>query len=265
MTAPLLPDGFLDLTGRTALVTGAGQGVGKSVARHLAARGARVLVNDVVPERAQAVADELNDQAAVKAVAAPADVTSYDEVSAMVAAAGAIDILINNAGNAGTSNGFATMAVPFWETDPSSWDGFLDVNLKGVMHLTHAVLPRMIERPHGRIVTIVSDAGRVGEPRLAAYAASKAGAAGFTRSIARAVARYGATANCVSLSTVRDPERPAPPTTPEQDAKQLQQYVVRRFGTPDDVAGMVLMLASDAGAWITGQTIGVNGGYSFTL
>lgn len=265
MSAELLPEGFLDLTGRSALVTGAGQGVGKAVARHLAARGARVLVNDVVGERAQAVADELNEHAPTKAVAAPADVTSYDDVAAMVESAGPIDILVNNAGNAGTTGGFGTMAVPFWETDPTSWDGFLDVNLKGAMHLTHAVLPGMIERPHGRIVTIISDAGRVGEPRLAAYAASKAGAAGFTRSIARAVARYGATANCVSLSTVRDPERGAPATTPEQDAQQLQQYVVKRFGTPDDVAGMVLMLASDAGSWITGQTIGVNGGYCFTL
>jgi|SRR5829696_7121963 len=264
MTPSLLPPGFLDLSGRSALVTGAGQGVGAAVARHLAACGARVIVNDVVEARARGIVAEINERAPTEAIAARADVTSYDEVAAMVAASGPIDILVNNAGNAGTSDAFGSMTVPFWETPPSSWDGFLDVNLKGVMHVTHAVLPGMIERPHGRVVTIVSDAGRVGEARLAAYAAAKAGSAGFTRSTARAVARYGATANCISLGTVRSPEHDAA-ADPDQDDNQLEHYLVRRFGTPNDVAGMVLLLASDSGSWITGQTIAINGGFSFTL
>ena len=261
---PLRPGDFLDLTGRTALVTGAGKGIGATVAKYLAASGAYVVINDVDEERADATATEINDRTAGLARTYVADVTSYEQVAEMAASVGPIDILINNAGNAGT-NAFGTMTVPFWETSPDSWSGFVDVNLTGVMNVTHALLPGMITRPHGRVVTVVSDAGRTGEARLAAYAAAKAGAAGFTRSIARAVARYGGTANCVSLGTVRtwEPDRHVRST--EEEARALDRYVIRRFGTTDDVAGVVLLLSSDAGSWITGQTIPVNGGFSFGM
>ncbi len=258
-----MPPGFLDLTGRTALVTGAGQGVGESIARHLAGRGARVVVNDVRGARAIATAEALV-AAGAEAVPIAADVTSYDDVRRMFAEAGPVDILVNNAGNAGAGNDFSSMASPFWESDPSTWQAFIEVNLMGVLNCTHAALPGMAERRHGRIVTVISDAGRVGEGRLAVYSAAKAGAAGFMRAIAKAGGRHLITANAIALGTVRSGTQGAE-ADPAADARQLAAYAIRRFGVPEDVAGLVLLLASDAGGWITGQTIPVNGGFSSAL
>ena len=126
----------------------------------------------------------------------------------------------------------------------------------------------MIERQGGRVVTIVSDAGRAGDPGLAAYAGAKAGAAGVCRSVAREVGRYGITVNCIALGTIRTPTtvRPgAPEPTPEELKKRLSPYVIRGHGEPEDVAGMVTYLASPLASWITGQTYPVNGGYTLSL
>jgi 3-oxoacyl-[acyl-carrier protein] reductase len=120
----------------------------------------------------------------------------------------------------------------------------------------------MIGAGWGRVVTVVSDAGRTGEPLMAAYAAAKAGAAGFCRSVAREVARHGVTVNCVSLGTMRLDD--ATPGSPAQE-RVVQRYPIRRAGLPQDVSTLVALLASDAGSWITGQTIPVNGGLSFSL
>jgi 3-oxoacyl-[acyl-carrier protein] reductase len=153
----------------------------------------------------------------------------------------------------------------FWESDPADWDRYFHTNLSGVMNCCHVAIPDMVEAGRGRIVTMVSDSGRIGEARLAAYAAAKAAAAGFMRSIAKETGRFGITANCISLSTLE------PPIPPEQMPEfmasdrtkaQLSRYIIRRFGTPEDVAQMALFLCSDAAAWITGQTYPVNGGYS---
>ena len=127
----------------------------------------------------------------------------------------------------------------------------------------------MIDAGWGRVITIVSDAGRYGTAKVGPYAAAKAGAAGLSRSIAREVGRHSITVNCISLSTIETPttERP-PPTTPEEEAARrarLRPYVIRRRGTPDDVAGLVTFLASQHASWITGQTYGVNGGFIFSL
>ena len=124
----------------------------------------------------------------------------------------------------------------------------------------------MVDEGRGRIVTIVSDAGRIGEARLAAYSAAKAGAAGFTRASAREAGRYGITVNAVSLSTLEPPleeEAMAAFMADERTRNQLSRYAIRRFGKPEEVANMVLFLCSDSAAWITGQTYPVNGGYSF--
>jgi len=124
----------------------------------------------------------------------------------------------------------------------------------------------MIERGTGRIVTIVSDAGRVGESGLAAYSAAKAGAAGFVRAIAKEAGRFGVTVNAISLSTLEPPLEGAAKAeflASEQTKARLSRYVIRRFGQPDDVAYMALFLCSSAASWITGQTYPVNGGYSF--
>ena len=260
----------LDLDGQVAFVTGAGQGAGRAIALAFARHNAGgVAVNDFVAERAEVVAGEIR-ALGVPAVAAPADVGSHDSVKSAMSAAeqalGPITLLVNNAGNAGPS---ATMGLspPFWETDPGDWDKYFRTNLHGVMICSHAALPGMVKQGRGRIVTIVSDAGRIGDARLAAYSAAKAGAAGFMRSIARETGRYGITCNAVSLSTLEPPldeARMAEFLASDRTRGQLSRYVIRRFGKPDDVANMVLFLCSDAAAWITGQTYPVNGGYSFT-
>lgn len=254
----------LDLSGRTALVTGAGQGVGAGIAAILAAAGATVAVNDLVPERAGQHADELR-AGGFDAVAAPFDVTDHGAVAAAVARLGRVDILVNNAGNAG-GDAWPGM-VAFADTSPADWAPFLAVNLHGVMHCVHAALPGMIERGWGRVVTIISDAARAGEPMMAVYAAAKAGAAGLSRSVAKEVGRHGITVNCISLGTMRTPLSEASwAAAGEAEVRaRLRGYAVRRPGRPDDVAGLVAYLASPAAEWITGQTIPLNGGYSLAL
>lgn len=252
----------LDLTGHRALVTGAGQGIGRGVALGLANAGAEVVVNDLLLARASEVVDEIT--ASGQAASASAfDVTDYGGVSAAIDALGPVDILVNNAGNAGTE-GFGGRG-PFAESDPSTWEPFLRVNLYGVMHCTRAVLPRMIEAGWGRVITIVSDAGRTGDAHMAAYSAAKAGAAGLTRAVAIETGRHGITVNNISLGTMRTPATEplwADPDDPRAKA-MLQRYVVRRPGDPDDVAALAIFLASPQAEWITGQTYPLNGGYSF--
>lgn len=255
----------IDLAGRRALVTGAGQGVGLAISRALAQAGAEVLVNDVRAEAAAETAALIGSDGG-KAVALPFDVTDWDQVSAAVGECGGVDILVNNAGNAG-AEGFAPL-TNFVDTDPADWKRFFAVNLFGVMHCTKAALPSMIGAGRGRIVTIISDAARNGEAKLAPYAAAKAGAAGFSRSIAREVGRYAITVNCISLGNIATPATaPPPPETPEDQERErafLRPYVIRRRGQPDDVAGLVVYLASPLADWVTGQTYALNGGYTFS-
>lgn len=259
----------LDLGGQIAFVSGAGQGAGRAIALALARHNAGgVAVNDFVAERAAAVVAEIV-ALGVPAVAATADVGNHASVqSAMVDAAtalGPITILVNNAGNAGPE---ATMGRSplFWETDPSEWDRYFQTNLHGVMNCCHVAVPGMIAQGKGRIVTIVSDAGRVGEARLVAYSAAKAGAAGFVRALARETGKFGITANAISLSTLQpamDGPALADFLTSDRAKAHVARYVIRRFGMPNDVANMALFLCSDAASWITGQTYPVNGGYAF--
>lgn len=261
---------IFDLKGRVAMVTGAGQGVGRGIALTLAGRGAGgIVVNDFDPERAAAVVAEI-EATGVRAQAMVADVGDLDQVRVGVAAAqaalGDIAILVNNAGNGG-AQGFTGFPV-FWESDPAHWHRFLHVNLFGVMNCCHTLLPGMVERGYGRIVTIISDAARNLEARQADYAAAKAGAGGFMRSIAADAARYGVTANCVAIASIRPPlEADALEAflTSDRTKAQLSRYPIRRFGLPEDIAGTVLLLCSDAASWTTGQTYPVNGGYSSSM
>jgi 3-oxoacyl-[acyl-carrier protein] reductase len=241
----------IDLGGRVALVTGAGQNMGAGIARTLAACGAAVAVNDLVPERAQAVADGLAATGA-RSAAVPADVTDAAAVAAMVAAAehalGPIDILVNNAGVPTDM-----VMVPFRRMPESEWDRFIALNLYAVLRCTRAVIDGMCERGWGRIVTISSEAGRMGLPSgLSLYGAAKAGAVGFTHHLAHEVGKYGVTANCVSLGSMNTNE-PRPET--------LRATPMRRQGTPDDAGAAVAYLASDGASWVTGQTLPVNGGF----
>ena len=262
---------ILNLGGRVALVTGAGQGVGRQVALQLAdALGSGgVVVNDYVLDRAEAVAEEIR-AAGGKALALQCDVSDHAAVKAMVAKAaadlGAIGILVNNAGNAG-ANPSADLGKPFWETGPEVWNSFIGVNLYGVMNCTAAVIPGMLQRQApGRIITVISDASRWGDAGLEIYAGAKAGAAGFMRSTARSLGRYGITANSIAIALTATPavERTLN-GDPERLKRTLEKYIIRRPGRPDDIANMVQFLASDASSWITGQVYPVNGGFSFAL
>jgi 2-hydroxycyclohexanecarboxyl-CoA dehydrogenase len=255
---------LLTLHGRSVLVTGAGQGIGRQIALQCAAHGARVLVNDFHAERAEAVADEIREQAG-EAIATACDVSSYDAVSAAFETVGPVDILVNNAGNAGPTLDAMTQPPRFWETEPEEWAPWMAVNFYGVLNCTRALLPGMVERQWGRVVTVISDAGRVGEPNLAVYSGAKAGAGGFSRALAKAVGRYNITVNCVALSSVRTPGVSTATDDEDLVKRMLGQYVIRRLGEPEDAANLVLFLVSDASSWITGQTYPVNGGYSFAV
>ncbi|MES5487372.1 SDR family oxidoreductase [Bradyrhizobium sp. INPA03-11B] len=260
---------ILDLNGKVTLITGAGQGVGRQIALHFAAHNAAgIVVNDYFLERAEQVAREIN-AAGGKAIAAQADVTDLASVKAMIGKAeqafGPVDVLVNNAGNAGATPD-PDARKPFWETGPEVWNSFIGVNLYGVINCASACIPQMIERKGGRIVTIISDAGRAGEAGLEVYSGAKAGAAGFTRAVARSLGRHNITANCVAIAATLTPAIEARlKANPEMQKKMMEKYVIRRPGLPSDVANMVLFLASDASAWITGQTYPVNGGFTFAL
>ncbi len=251
-----------DLKGRRVLITGAGQGVGRGIAHGFAAAGAQVVVNDLFTDRAQEVADELAATGAA-ALACPFDVTDYAAVAAAVDELGGVDILVNNAGNAG-ADGWTGLAK-FVDTTPDQWEPFLRVNLYGVLYCARATLPSMIAKGWGRIVTIISDAGRTGEANMAAYCTAKAGAAGLTRALAIENGRHGITVNNISLGTMRTRETGtiwADPDNPTAKS-MLARYVVRRPGLPEDAAALAVFLASEQASWITGQTCPLNGGISF--
>jgi NAD(P)-dependent dehydrogenase (short-subunit alcohol dehydrogenase family) len=262
---------LLDLGGQVALVTGAGQGAGRGIALELARHNAGgIAVNDFVAERAEAVVEEIR-ATGVPAIAVPFDVSDLEAVRAAVARTAAeiapVTILVNNAGMAGPTARMGLGPV-FWEEDPADWDKYLRTNLHGVFHCCHAAIPAMVAAGRGRIVTIVSDSGRVGEQRQAVYSAAKAGAAGFMRSIAKELGRYNVTANAIALSTLEPPMPPeqlAAFMASDQSKTQLSRYTIRRYGKPEDVAALTTFLCSDAAGWVTGQTYPLNGGYSFAV
>jgi 2-hydroxycyclohexanecarboxyl-CoA dehydrogenase len=259
------PETLLDLKRRVALVTGAGQGVGREIAHQLAAHNAGgVAVLDYYGDRADGVARELEAEYDCQALPLACDVGDFAGVQAAAAEAeerlGPVEILVNNAGNSGADGG-TSEPLPFWQTGPDDWAPWIGVNLHGVLNCTNAVSRGMVSRGYGRVVTIISDAARVGEPHLVAYSAAKAGAAGFVRAFAKAAGRHGITANCVSLGAMRTPALEEWLQDTEAVDRMLKRLVIRRVGEPADAAALVLFLASDAASWITGQTYSVNGGY----
>jgi NAD(P)-dependent dehydrogenase (short-subunit alcohol dehydrogenase family) len=229
----------IDLSGRVALVTEAGQGVGAGIAAVLAEQGATVWVNDLFEDRASAVASQVGGRAI------PFDVTDLAAVQAGVASIGAVDIMVNNAGI--PTAGFPQ--VDFKDSDPELWRRFVDLNLYGVMHCTHSVLGGMCERGWGRVITIASEAGRMGLPiRVSLYGAAKAGAIGLMKHLAHEVGGFGVTANALALGGMQG--------LPGDGSSNP----VPRWGDPRDVGNMTAFLASDEAAWITGQVIPLNGG-----
>ncbi len=259
---------ILDLSGHVGLVTGAGQGVGRAVALRFAENNAAgVVVNDFRLERAEAVAAEV-EKLGAKALPVQCDVTSYESVSTMFEKARAkfdkVDILVNNAGNAGPDPS-KVARKPFWEQEPKDWEPFLATNLIGVFNCVRIAVPPMLANQYGKIVTVISDAGRVGEPNLEIYSGAKAGAAGFMRAVAKDLGRANITANCVALGATRTPAIERGLTDPAQVKRMLKVYQIKRVGEPEDAANLILFLSCDASSWITGQTYPVNGGYSFSM
>ncbi|OBI44010.1 SDR family NAD(P)-dependent oxidoreductase [Mycobacterium sp. E796] len=250
----------IDLRTHRALVTGAGQGLGRAIAVHLGAGGAEVVVNDFVPERAEIVAEEIR-AAGGRAISSPFDVTDPAVVRAAVDRVNGIDILVNNAGDAGGPDvaGSFDRNVPV-DASPAQWDPYRAI-FYGVMVCTNACLPAMIERRFGRIVTVISDAARAGDALPdAVYAGANEGAAGFTRSIATENGRYGITANVVTVATT--PGKPTQSDTASNAKSTLGEYATRRLGEPLEVAPLVTYLVSPLASWLTGQTVPVNGGYT---
>ena len=239
---------------KTALITGAGQGMGLGVARHLAKQGIQVVINDIDAAKAQAAAEEINAGGG-NTIASAFDITRTDIalpcIEKIESDLGGIDILINNAGNAGTR---PTHQIAFKDMPPEEWDMYIKVNLYGVLNCTRAVLNGMCERGWGRVITISSEAGRAGlDINVSVYGAAKAGAAHLMRHIAREVGPYGVTANVVSLGLMDN--------VPAEFTDRIVNTIpTRRLGTGDDVAAAVDYLVSDGGSWVTGQTLPVNGG-----
>jgi 3-oxoacyl-[acyl-carrier protein] reductase len=240
----------IDLTGRTAFVTGSTRGIGLAIARTLLGAGAKVAIVGRDETRARAVAAELGD----RTVGLACDVAHADQVEAAIAAAeralGPIDVLVNNAG--------LTRDNLLLRLTDADWDAVLDANLKGAFHTTRAVIKGMMKRRSGRIVNVTSIVGLTGNKGQANYAASKAGLIGFTKSVAKEYASRGVLANCVAPGFIETDMTAALPD--EARATLLQDIALGRLGRPEDVAGAVLFLASDLAGYITGQTLVVDGG-----
>jgi 2-hydroxycyclohexanecarboxyl-CoA dehydrogenase len=249
----------LVLDQRVALVTGGARGIGRAIALALAADGRAVAVADLLEDEAEETAAQAREGGGA-ATAVRLDVTDAgsvaDAVERVTDELGPIEVLVNNAG--------WDELRPFLETDEAFWDRVIDINFRGVLRTTRAVLPGMVEAGWGRIVNISSDAGRVGSSLESVYSGAKAGVIGFTKTIAREVARTGVTANAVCPGPTRTPLLEGMAGEGESGERligSLERAVpMRRLGEPGDVAAAVGFLASDRAGYITGQTLSVSGG-----
>jgi 3-oxoacyl-[acyl-carrier protein] reductase len=240
----------IDLTGKTAFVTGSTRGIGLGIAKALYAAGAKVAVVGRDLERAQAVAANLGERAAGVAC----DVAHADQVDAAVSSIekelGPIDILVNNAG--------LTRDNILLRLSEDDWDTVLDANLKGAFHTIRSTLKGMMKRRSGRIINISSIVGLTGNKGQANYAASKAGLIGLTKSIAKEYASRNIMVNCIAPGFIETDMTDALPA--EARATLLEEIALGRLGRPEDIAGTVLFLASDLATYITGQVLVVDGG-----
>jgi 2-hydroxycyclohexanecarboxyl-CoA dehydrogenase len=247
------------LQNKTVIVTGGGGGIGGATCRRFGEIGSRVAVFDINAESAAETAANITKAGGV-AQAFRCDITDHEGVKAAIAAAeaalGPISILVNNAG--------WDVFRLFKDTTPADWQKLIAINLTGALNMHHAVLPGMLERRHGRIVNIASDAARVGSSGEAVYAACKAGLVGFSKTIAREHARHGITVNVVcpgatNTALFADYKRGA--GNPEKLEEAFRRATpMGRIGEPEDLPGAILFFASDDAAYITGQVLSVSGG-----
>jgi len=238
-------------SGRRALVTGGGRGIGAAIARRLAGEGAHVIVASRTLEPAQELVAEFGGEAV------RLDVADIEAARHVVTTAGRLDILVNNAG-------FDDRFDFFTDTDPARWRALIGVNLEGMLACTHAALRPMQEAGYGRIVNIGSEAGRIGSYGNAVYSATKGAVTAFTKSIARENARYGITANELAVGPIETPLLEKVRSTPEKGEAMVEAMkrmtLLRRLGSPEEVAAAAAFLASEEASYITGETLGVSGG-----
>ncbi len=243
--------------GRTALVTGASRGIGRAIALGLARDGFDVVLNDVA--RQQGELDVAAAEIAAlgrRGVSFTADVSDRAQVRAMigqaVAQAGAVDVVVNNAG--------ILIANSVEALEEDQWDAVMDVNAKGTFLVVQALLPHMRQRGYGRIVNIASIGGKHGAPEQAHYSASKAAVMGFTRVLAQEVGPFGITANCICPGIIVTEMGRTNLAEQANVDKWVGVTALRRLGQPEDVVGPVCFFASDASAFVTGQSLNVCGG-----
>ncbi len=241
---------MFDLSGKTALVTGATGGIGGAVAKALHARGATVAISGTRREALDTLAAELGDRVHV----IPANLSDKDSVEALVPAAeaamGSLDILVNNAG--------VTRDGLFMRMKDEDWDLVIRVNLEGAFRLCRAAVKGMMKRRTGRIISITSIVGVTGNPGQGNYAASKAGLIGMSKSLAAEVASRGITVNCIAPGFIETPMTDV--LNDKQRETILGNVPAGRLGTPEEIAAAVVYLASAEASYVTGQTLHVNGG-----
>lgn len=244
------------LTGKTAVVTGGGAGIGEAIAKTFARAGAAVVITGRRKEPLERVVKDIQD-AGGRALAVPGDVTDDGHARAAVGQAvrefTSLNILVNNAGQ-------GAFGKALHETEDETWNQLMAVNLTGVFRMTRAAVPEMLRAGGGAIVNVSSIAGQVGIPLLAAYAATKGGLDALTRSLAIDYAAQGIRCNAVSPGLVNTPMAASLMSDPERKAQVLSAYPLGRPGTPEEVATLVRYLASDDAAWITGMIYTIDGG-----
>lgn len=260
----------LNIAGKSVIITGGGSNIGRATVLAFAAEGAKIAIADIDVAQAEKVADEARALGAQSVLVQKCDVSNNDEVLALVERVasehGDCDVLVNNVG--------WTVIGLFVDQSREQWQKEIDINLWGMINCTRAVIDKMIERRSGVVVSLGSDAGKMGEHKEGVYAACKAGVAALTKTLAREYGKYGLRFNVVNPGTTMPAsdedaspqsmwrQGQAPWRSEEMRAKVAKAYPLRRIAKPEEVASVVLFLASDGASFMTGQNISASGGYT---